>query len=152
MSFEHMIKNMKVFLYQFVLPFSSQTKELAHIKARLKQIEKIRPGNNKAKQNNFKKNYVKLWCQILELLKSDRAVRANVSYVPQLQLICYVEKYIDSKMTLEIFNTRRAFTAQFLILFFDLRNEEIKKKIIRCYNNKSSVNDDTAPLMNKEVE
>ena len=30
-------------------------------------------------------------------------------------------------------------------------DEEIKKKIIHCYNNKSPVND-TAPLMNKEVE
>ena len=137
-----MVKNMKVFLYQFVLPFSTQAKELANVKTRLKQLEKIRPGN---------KIYVKLWCQILELLKSDRSVRANVNYVPQLQLICNVEKYIDSKMTSEIFNTRREFTAQFLILFFDLRNEEIKKKIIHCYNNKSPVND-TAPLMNKEVE
>ena len=146
-----MVQNMKVFLYQFVLPFSTQAKELANVKTRLKQLEKIRPGNNKAKQNDFKKIYVKLWCQILELLKSDRSVRANVNYVPQLQLICNVEKYIDSKMTSEIFNTRREFTAQFLILFFDLRNEEIKKKIIHCYNNKSSVND-TAPLMNKEVE
>ena len=82
-----MVKNMKVFLYQFVLPFSTQAKELANVKTRLKQLEKIRPGNNKAKQNDFKKIYVKLWCQILELLKSDRSVRANINYVPQLQLI-----------------------------------------------------------------
>ena len=151
MSFDQTIKKTLVFFYQFVLPFSTKTEDLEYIKAKLKQLEKIRPGNNKSKQNNLKKIYVKLWCQILELLKSDRSVRANVNYVPQLQLICNVEKYIDSKMTSEIFNTRREFTAQFLILFFDLRNEEIKKKIIHCYNNKSPVND-TAPLMNKEVE
>lgn len=54
-----MVKNMKVFLYQFVLPFSTQAKELANVKTRLKQLEKIRPGNNKAKQNDFKKNLCK---------------------------------------------------------------------------------------------
>jgi hypothetical protein len=147
-----MVNNMKVFLYQFVLPFLTQVKELTNMKARLKQLEKIRPGNNKAKQNNFKKSYVKLWSRILELLKSERAVRANVNYVPQLQLICYMENYIESKMTSEIFNNGREFTAQFLIYFFDLRNEEIKKRIIHCYNTKSLVKNDAAPLMSKAVE
>lgn len=137
MNFEQKVKNVKVFLYQFVLPFSPQAKDLAKLKAKLKQLEKIRPGNNKTKQNNFKKFYVKLWYLILELLKSDRTVRANVNYVPQLQLICDMEKYIDSEMTSEIFNTRREFTAQFFIYFFDLRNEDIKKQVIEIFKNRS---------------
>ena len=103
MSFDQTIKNTLVFFYQFVLPLSTKTEDLEYIKAKLKQLEKIRPGNNKSKQNNFKKIYVKLWHRILELLKTDRAVRANVQYIPQIQLICDMEKYIDSKMALEIF-------------------------------------------------
>ena len=55
MSFDQTIKNTLVFFYQFVLPFSTKTEDLEYIKAKLKQLEKIRPGNNKSKQNNFKK-------------------------------------------------------------------------------------------------
>lgn len=53
MSFDQTIKKTLVFFYQFVLPFSTKTEDLEYIKAKLKQLEKIRPGNNKSKQNNL---------------------------------------------------------------------------------------------------
>ena len=147
-----MVKNMKVFLYQFVLPFSTQAKELANVKTRLKQLEKIRPGNNKAKQNDFKKIYVKLWHRILELLKTDRAVRANVQYIPQIQLICDMEKYIDSKMALEIFNTRKELTTPLLLQFFDIRNDETRQKVMEKCSKKQLGMIETSTLINAEQE
>ena len=147
-----MVKNMKVFLYQFVLPFSTQAKELANVKTRLKQLEKIRPGNNKAKQNDFKKIYVKLWHRMLELLKTDRAVRANVQYIPQIQLICDMEKYIDSKMALEIFNTRKELTTPLLLQFFDIRNDETRQKVMEKCSKKQLGMIETSTLINAEQE
>lgn len=152
MSFDQTIKNTLVFFYQFVLPFPTKTEDLEYIKAKLKQLEKIRPGNNKSKQNNFKKIYVKLWHRILELLKTDRAVRANVQYIPQIQLICDMEKYIDSKMALEIFNTRKELTTPLLLQFFDIRNDETRQKVMEKCSKKQLGMIETSTLINAEQE
>ena len=152
MSFDQTIKKTLVFFYQFVLPFSIKTEDLEYIKAKLKQLEKIRPGNNKSKQNNFKKIYVKLWHRILELLKTDRAVRANVQYIPQIQLICDMEKYIDSKMALEIFNTRKELTTPLLLQFFDIRNDETRQKVMEKCSKKQLGMIETSTLINAEQE
>ncbi|MDD4854069.1 hypothetical protein DOL94_15325 [Acinetobacter baumannii] len=125
---------------------------MEYIKAKLKQLEKIRPGNNKSKQNNFKKIYVKLWHRILELLKTDRAVRANVQYIPQIQLICDMEKYIDSKMALEIFNTRKELTTPLLLQFFDIRNDETRQKVMEKCSKKQLGMIETSTLINAEQE
>lgn len=152
MSFDQTIKKTLVFFYQFVLPFSIKTEDLEYIKAKLKQLEKIRPGNNKSKQNNLKKIYVKLWHRILELLKTDRAVRANVQYIPQIQLICDMEKYIDSKMALEIFNTRKELTTPLLLQFFDIRNDETRQKVMEKCSKKQLGMIETSTLINAEQE
>ena len=152
MSFDQTIKKTLVFFYQFVLPFSTKIEDLEYIKAKLKQLEKIRPGNNKSKQNNFKKIYVKLWHRILELLKTDRAVRANVQYIPQIQLICDMEKYIDSKMALEIFNTRKELTTPLLLQFFDIRNDETRQKVMEKCSKKQLGMIETSTLINAEQE
>lgn len=152
MSFDQKIKNTLVFFYQFVLPLSTKTEDLEYIKAKLKQLGKISPGNNKSKQNNFKKIYVKLWHRILELLKTDRAVRANVQYIPQIQLICDMEKYIDSKMALEIFNTRKELTTPLLLQFFDIRNDETRQKVMEKCSKKQLGMIETSTLINAEQE
>ena len=152
MSFDQTIKKTLVFFYQIVLPFSTKTEDLEYIKAKLKQLEKIRPGNNKSKQNNLKKIYVKLWHRILELLKTDRAVRANVQYIPQIQLICDMEKYIDSKMALEIFNTRKELTTPLLLQFFDIRNDETRQKVMEKCSKKQLGMIETSTLINAEQE
>ena len=152
MSFDQTIKKTLVFFYQFVLPFSTKTEDLEYIKAKLKQLEKIRPGNNESKQNNLKKIYVKLWHRILELLKTDRAVRANVQYIPQIQLICDMEKYIDSKMALEIFNTRKELTTPLLLQFFDIRNDETRQKVMEKCSKKQLGMIETSTLINAEQE
>ena len=152
MSFDQTIKKPLVFFYHFVLPFPTKTEDLEYIKAKLKQLEKIRPGNNKSKQNNFKKIYVKLWHRILELLKTDRAVRANVQYIPQIQLICDMEKYIDSKMALEIFNTRKELTTPLLLQFFDIRNDETRQKVMEKCSKKQLGMIETSTLINAEQE
>ena len=152
MSFDQTIKKTLVFFYQFVLTFSNKIEDLEYIKAKLKQLEKIRPGNNKSKQNNLKKIYVKLWHRILELLKTDRAVRANVQYIPQIQLICDMEKYIDSKMALEIFNTRKELTTPLLLQFFDIRNDETRQKVMEKCSKKQLGMIETSTLINAEQE
>ena len=103
-------------------------------------------------QNNFKKIYVKLWHRILELLKTDRAVRANVQYIPQIQLICDMEKYIDSKMALEIFNTRKELTTPLLLQFFDLFNDETRQKVMEKCSKKQLGMIETSTLINAEQE
>lgn len=94
-NFYQLVKNILVFLYQFVLPFSSDVGKVKKIQEQLKRLKNIKPGNSKSKQANFKKLYVKIWKQILEILKNERAVRANVNYVPQLQLLRELDTYID---------------------------------------------------------
>ena len=105
-----------------------------------------------ATPDDFKKIYVKLWHRILELLKTDRAVRANVQYIPQIQLICDMEKYIDSKMALEIFNTRKELTTPLLLQFFDIRNDETRQKVMEKCSKKQLGMIETSTLINAEQE
>lgn len=90
---------------------------------------KQKPGRNKDKQEQFKKCYVQIWEQILEILKTDSAVRAHVHYMPQLQLIRELDIYIDPEVQAKLFGQSGSFSAYFLMTFFNLRNEEVKKQV-----------------------
>lgn len=126
-----------VFLYQFVLPFSSDVGKVKKIQEQLKRLKNIKPGNSKSKQANFKKLYVKIWKQILEILKNERAVRANVNYVPQLQLLRELDTYIDPELHQEILGDSKVFNAHFFIIFLDLHNDDIKKRVVEIFNHRS---------------
>ena len=121
--------NTALFLYQFVLPFATRTPKLAKLKQKVGSLMKQEPGKNKDKQKEFKRCYVKIWAQILEILKTDSTVRAHVHYMPQLQLIREIDIYIDPEVQVEVFGQSGPLSAYFLMTFFNLRNDEIKKQV-----------------------
>lgn len=107
------------------------------IQEQLKRLKNIKPKNSKSKQANFKKLYVKIWKQILEILKNERAVRANVNYVSQLQLLRELDIYIDPQFHQEIFGDCKVFNAHFFIIFLDLHNDDIKKQVVEIFKHRS---------------
>ena len=90
---------------------------------------KQKPDRHKDKQKEFTKCYVQIWQQIIEILKTDSAVRAHVHYMPQLQLIRELDIYIDPEVQADVFGQSGKLSAYFLITFLNLRNEEIKKQV-----------------------
>ena len=129
MIFAQSSSNTALFLYQFVLPFVTRTPKLLKLKQKVESLKKQKPGKNKNKQKEFEKCYVKIWQQILEILKTDSAVRAHVHYMPQLQLIRELDIYIDPEVQAEVFGQSGKLSAYFLMTFFNLRNEEAKKQV-----------------------
>ena len=129
MIFAQSSSNTALFLYQFVLPFVTRTPKLLKLKQKVESLKKQKPGKNKNKQKEFEKCYVKIWQQILEILKTDSAVRAHVHYMPQLQLIRELDIYIDPEVQAEVFGQSGSLSAYFLMTFFNLRNEDVKKQV-----------------------
>ena len=72
---------------------------------------------------------MKIWQQILEILRTDSAVRAYVHYIPILQLIRELDIYIDPEVQAEVFGQSGSLSAYFLMTFFNLRNEDVKKQV-----------------------
>ena len=66
---------------------------------------------------------------MLEILKTESAVRGSVYYMPQLQLIRELDTYIDPEMQAEVFGQSGSLSAYFLMTFFNLRNEDAKKQV-----------------------
>ena len=95
----------------------------------MRDLVKQEPGKHKGKQLEFKKCYVKIWQQMLEILKTESAVRGSVHYMPQLQLIRELDTYIDPEMQAEVFGQSGSLSAYFLMTFFNLRNEDAKKQV-----------------------
>lgn len=137
MNFDQLVKNLVVFFYQFVSPFSFNLSKLKKIQEQLKRLKNIKPGNSRSKQFSLKKLYVKIWKQILDILKNERAVRANVNYVPQLQFIRVLDTYIEPAFHQEVLGGYKVLNAQFFITFFDLRNEDIKKQVLEIFKHQS---------------
>ncbi|MQW93426.1 hypothetical protein GHJ48_13690 [Acinetobacter sp. dk771] len=129
MIFAQSASNTALFLDQFVLPFVTRTPKLLKLKQKVGSLMKKKPDRNKDKQKEFTKCYVQIWQQIIEILKTDSAVRAHVHYMPQLQLIRELDIYIDPKVQAEVFGHSGKLSAYFLMTFFNLRNEEIKKQV-----------------------
>lgn len=129
MIFGQSSSNTALFLYQFVLPFVTRTPKLLKLKQQVGSLKKQKPGKDKEKQEEFEKCYVKIWEQIIKILKTDSAVRAHVHYMPQLQLIRELGIYIDPEFQAKVFGQSGSLSAYFLITFFNLRNEEIKKQV-----------------------
>lgn len=129
MNFVQSASNTAVFLYQFVLPFVTKTPKLPKLKQQVGSLKKQKPGKDKEKQEEFEKCYVRIWKQIIDILKTDSAVRAYVHYLPQLQLIRELDIYIDPKVQAQIFGHSAPFSAYHLMLFFNLRNEDVKKQV-----------------------
>lgn len=129
MLFGQSASNTALFLYQFVLPFVSKTSKMLRLKQHVGSLIKQEPRNHKGKQMEFKKLYVKIWKQILEILKTDNAVRASVHYMPQLQLLRELDIYIDPEVQAEVFAHSGSLSAYFLTTFFNLRNEDVKKQV-----------------------
>ena len=73
----------------------------------------------------------------LVILKNEREVRASVNYVPQLQLILRLDTYIDPQFHQEIFGDDKILNAHFFIIFFDFRNEDIKKQVLEIFKYRS---------------
>ena len=101
MVFGQSASNTALFVYQFVLPFAAKTAKPLRLKQHVSNLVKQEPGKHKGKQMEFKKLYVKIWQQILEILRTDSAVRAYVHYIPILQLIRELDIYIDPESLLE---------------------------------------------------
>ena len=133
MIFDQLATNTTVFLYQFVFPFAAKIDKLTTMKEQLKRLKRIKPRNSKSKQTSFKKLYIKIWKQILDILKNERELRASVNYVPQLHLIRRLDAYIDPLFHQEIFVGGKVLHAHFFITFFDLRNEDIKKQVFDAF-------------------
>ena len=129
MIFAQSASSTALFLYQFVLPFVTRTPKLLKLKQKVESLMKQEPGKNKNKQKEFEKCYVKIWEQIIKILKTDSAVRAHVHYLPQLQLIRELGIYIEPEFQAKVFGQSGSLSAYFLITFFNLRNEEIKKQV-----------------------
>lgn len=136
--FDQLATSTIVFLYQFAVPFSAKIDKLETVKEQVKRLKNIKPGNSRSKQVSFKKLYVKIWKQILDILKNERAVRANVNYVPQLQLIRALDTYIDPVFHQEIFGNCKVLNAHFIIIFFDFRNDDIKKQVLEIFKHRSA--------------
>jgi hypothetical protein len=133
MIFNQLATNTIVFLYQFVFPFAVKIDKLTTVKEQIKRLKSIKPRNSKSKQTHFKKLYVKIWKQVLDILKNERALRAHVNYMPQLHLIRALDTYIDPIFHQEIFGDGKILNAHFFIIFFDFRNEDIKKQILEIF-------------------
>lgn len=129
MIFAQSASNTGLFLYQFVLPFVTKTPKLPKLKQQVGSLKKQKPGKDKEKQEEFEKCYVKIWEQILEILKTDSAVRAYVHYLPQLQLIRELDTYIDPEVQAQVFGQSGPHSAYFLMTFFNLRNDHVKKQV-----------------------
>jgi hypothetical protein len=119
----------RLFFCQFVLPFLNETPKLFRLEQKVRDLVKQEPGKHKGKQLEFKKCYVKIWQQMLEILKTESAVRGSVHYMPQLQLIRELDTYIDPEMQAEVFGQSGSLSAYFLMTFFNLRNEDAKKQV-----------------------
>jgi hypothetical protein len=130
MVFGQSASNTALFLYQFVVPFTTEIKKLPMLKQQVSNLLKQEPGKNKPKQQEFKKLYVKIWRQMIEILKTDRALRASVHYMPQLQLIRELDRYIDPEMQLEVFGQSGPFSTFFLTTLLDLRNPDSKEQVM----------------------
>lgn len=137
MIFDQLATNTTVFLYQFMFPFAAKIDKLTTVKAQLKRLKNLQPRNSKSKQSSFKKLYIKIWKQILVILKNEREVRASVNYVPQLQLILRLYTFIDPLFHQEIFGDDKILNAHFFIIFFDFRNEDIKKQVLEIFKYRS---------------
>ena len=137
MIFDQLTTNTTVFLYQFMFPFAAKIDKLTTVKAQLKRLKNLQPRNSKIKQSSFKKLYIKIWKQILVILKNEREVRASVNYVPQLQLILRLDTFIAPLFHQEIFGDDKILNAHFFIIFFDFRNEDIKKQVLEIFKYRS---------------
>lgn len=137
MIFNQMATNTMVFLYQFIFPFSSKIDKLKTVKEQFNRLKNLKPRNSKSKQTRFKKLYVNIWKQILDILKNERALRAHVNYMPQLHLIRALNTYIDPIFHQEIFADGKILNAHFFINFFDFRNEYIKKQVLEIFKYRS---------------
>jgi hypothetical protein len=130
MVFGQSASNTALFLYQFILPFSTEAAKLLRLKQQVRNLLKQEPGKHKVKQQEFKKLYVKIWKQMIEILKTDRALRASVHYMPQLQLIRELDSYIDPEVQPEVFGQSGALSEFFLMTLFGLRNPDSKKQVM----------------------
>lgn len=133
MFFNQLATNTMVFLYQFIFPFSTKNEKLKTVREQVKRLKSLKPKNSKSKQTSFKTLYVKIWKQILEILRNERELRASVNYFPQLQLIRRLYAYIDPLFHQEIFAEGKVLNAHFFINLFDLRNDDIKKQVFEAF-------------------
>lgn len=136
MIFDQLATNTTVFLYQFMFPFS-KIDQFKTLKEQVIRLKNLKPKNNRNKQARFKKLYIKVWKEILDVLKNEREVRASVNYVPQLQLIRRLDTFIDPLFHQEIFGDDKILNAHFFIIFFDFRNEDIKKQVLEIFKYRS---------------
>ncbi|MFW2054536.1 hypothetical protein [Acinetobacter baumannii] len=140
MIFGQSASNTALFVYQFILPFATETAKVIRLKQQVKSLLKQKPGKHKGKQQEFKKLYVKIWKQIIEFLKTDWALRASVHYIPQLQLIRELDSYIDPEVQPDALGQARPFSGFFFTTLFGLRNTDTKQQVIEILEMKYQVN------------
>ncbi|WP_171264045.1 MULTISPECIES: hypothetical protein [Acinetobacter] len=136
LKFEHLIKNIEIFMGQFILPFCFDRKnvqlEIVKINSELLKIKKIKQSQKVVVQAKFKIIYVKIWQKILLLMQTEPGLRVHSNYVAILQLIHNLDEFIEKSQQHLCFERKaqKALDAKFFARFFQLTKNSIKDQLL----------------------
>ena len=150
---DQMVKNLAVFLYQFILPLLEEDKQKGKLIGLSREIFKKNPGKNKKEQSSVITKYIKVWTIIFEMLRNDKLLRAHSNYVAHIHLIKNLDCYIESRFVKQLFAINNELGYSFYIQFFKLRNENVQQTIRSIFlkRSKQRVKDsDVADIIDEE--
>lgn len=136
LKFDYLIKNIEVFMGQFILPFCFDHQnvqlEIVKIDSELLKIKKIKQSQKVVVQEKFKIIYVSIWQKILLLMRTEPSLRAHSNYVAILQLIHHLDDFIEKSQQHLCFDrqAQKALDAKFFARFFKLTKNAIQDQLL----------------------
>lgn len=137
LKFDYLVKNIEIFMGQFILPFcfgrQNVQLEIVKINSELLKIRKIKQSQKAVVQAKFKAIYVKIWQKILLLMQTEPGLRVHSNYVAILQLIHNLDDFIEKSQQHLCFErkTQKELDAKFFARFFKLTKNSIKDQLLQ---------------------
>ena len=146
LKFDYLVKNIEIFIGQFIMPFCFGRKnvqlEIVKINSELLKIKKIKQSQKAVVQAKFKAIYVKIWQKILLLMQTEPGLRVHSNYVAILQLIHNLDDFIEKSQQHLCFErkTQKELDAKFFARFFKLTKNSIKDQLLHICSDRIEFN------------
>lgn len=129
LKFDYLIKNIEVFMGQFILPFCFDHQ---NVQLEIVKIKKIKQSQKVVVQEKFKIIYVSIWQKILLLMRTEPSLRVYSNYVAILQLIHHLDDFIEKSQQHLCFDrqAQKALDAKFFARFFKLTKNAIQDQLV----------------------
>lgn len=129
LKFDYLIKNIEVFMGQFILPFCFHHQ---NVQLEIVKIKKIKQSQKVVVQEKFKIIYVSIWQKILLLMRTEPSLRVYSNYVAILQLIHHLDDFIEKSQQHLCFDrqAQKALDAKFFARFFKLTKNAIQDQLV----------------------